>query len=227
MIKFGLIAEGETDHAVIENVLIGIFNEDISDQITILQPIRDATLSEQARQFGNWYNVFEYCSSEHFIDAFQQIEYLIIHVDSDVCEEEHFGVKKTDDENVILPPEKLIFNIIERIKILISDSFGENFTQSYFDRIIFAIAVEETECWLLPLYYTDNKKYSVIGCLGKLQHEASKKNRILGKAFKTYSNYEMLSRPYSKQRILLKKYFENSSLKVFVETVQNRGIKII
>ena len=59
MATFGLVAEGVTDHVVLENILIGYFN-DPDLVVRPLQPLRDATdtLSES---FGGWYNVFEYC----------------------------------------------------------------------------------------------------------------------------------------------------------------------
>ncbi|MCY1004972.1 hypothetical protein OV079_05175 [Nannocystis pusilla] len=35
-------------------------------------------------------------------------------------------------------------------------------------RLLFAVAVESTECWLLPLYYGDNHRKKTINCLRTL-----------------------------------------------------------
>ena len=44
MPTFGLIAEGPTDHVVLENILVGYFNDpDLTQSIRELQPLRDAT----------------------------------------------------------------------------------------------------------------------------------------------------------------------------------------
>ena len=37
---FGIIAEGDTDFVVLQNILIGYFDEDISEYINQLQPKR-------------------------------------------------------------------------------------------------------------------------------------------------------------------------------------------
>ena len=38
MHNFGFIVEGATDRAILENILIGYFDEDISEYFTELQP---------------------------------------------------------------------------------------------------------------------------------------------------------------------------------------------
>jgi hypothetical protein len=49
MYTFGIVAEGKTDQAVIENILYGFFDDDEPDAVQWLQPLRDKTDS-----FGNW-----------------------------------------------------------------------------------------------------------------------------------------------------------------------------
>ena len=67
MPTFALITEGETDHHVLKNILIGYFND--SDLIVRnLQPATDETDSDSMGTYGSWTNVFNYCTSD-FIDG--------------------------------------------------------------------------------------------------------------------------------------------------------------
>jgi len=86
MIKFGLVTEGVTDQEVISNILCGFYNNpDLF--ISELQPLRDETDKPPEDMYGGWGNLIEYCKSDQFKEAFQAIDYIIIQVDTDVCEE--------------------------------------------------------------------------------------------------------------------------------------------
>ena len=62
MSTFGLISEGVTDNAVLENLLIGYFKQDISENINHLQP--PPTVA------GGWSRVLNYCTSSDFKNDF-------------------------------------------------------------------------------------------------------------------------------------------------------------
>jgi len=85
MTTFGLIAEGITDQVVIENILIGYFNNpDIV--VNPLLPLRDETDKNRIENYSNWLKVFDYCASSKLKEAFQFSDYLIIQVDTDTSE---------------------------------------------------------------------------------------------------------------------------------------------
>lgn len=217
MTLFGLVAEGNSDHAVLENILLGLFEEDISDEITTLQPIRGATDEEAIKAFGGWYKVFEYCRSEDFRGAFQEVQYLVIQINTDVSEQIHYDVKQTDELGKKLLLEVLIERVKEKFEQIIVNEFGSEFLHNHQDRILFAISIDEIECWLLPLYYTDKTKSKTNNCDHKLHQKA-------GKFEKNYNDYDKVSKDFRKSRILMKTYQENSSLKVFVESVLSKNI---
>lgn len=217
MTLFGLVAEGPSDHAVLENILIGLFEDDISDEIAPLQPIRDATNEDEIKKFGGWYKVFEYCRSKDFRDAFQSIQYLVVQIDTDVSEQTHYEVKQTSDEGKRLSPEVLVEKVIDKFKLSISEAFGKEFFDKVIHRIIFAISVDEIECWLLPIYYTDKIKESINNCDYKLHQKA-------GKFEKNYKDYDKVSKDYRKSKVLMKAYQLNPSLKIFVESVLEKNI---
>jgi hypothetical protein len=187
MTLFGLIAEGETDHAVLENILLGIAKADISDEITILQPDIDETTKGTLQEFGGWYNVFQYCLSEDFKDSFQRVQYVVIQIDTDVSEQTHYDIKQTDESGKKLVPEVLIEKIKGKFEQTIVNEFGVDFFKNHQDRILFAISVDEIECWLLPLYYTNNTKSKTNNCDFKLHEKA-------GNFEKKSNDYDKISR---------------------------------
>ncbi len=217
MTLFGLIAEGETDHAVLENILLGITGEDISDEITILQPDIDETTRGSLQEFGGWYNVFQYCISEDFKESFQRVQYVVIQIDTDVSEHTHYDIKQTEESGKKLAPEVLVDKVREKFERIITNEFGQDFLEKYQDRILFAISVDEIECWLLPLYYTDSTKSKTNNCDFKLHEKA-------GKFEKKSNDYDKISRDYRKNKTLMKLYPSNPSLKIFVESVLSKNI---
>lgn len=121
MTTFRLIAEGQTDQVVIENILIGYFNNpDIV--VNPLLPLRDETDKYRVENYSNWLKVFEYCASIQFKEAFQFNNYLIVQVDTDVLEEMHYGIPKYEDSKE-LNPEQLIEKVVEKFKGLIGAEF--------------------------------------------------------------------------------------------------------
>lgn len=211
MPTFGLIAEGVTDHIVLENILIGYFN-DFDLIVRQLQPLRDAT--DALKGFGGWYNVFEYCKSSVFKEAFIQNDYLVIQIDTDCSHESQFNVPPIHGEST----EQFIERIIAKFEGLFRDSFGENFYVLHKDRILFAVSVDEIECWLLPLYYTDKTRAATNNCLKKLNLALSKTNQDgINPGKKNPKMYEKLSKSYSKHKTLNAGYPQNPSFNYFVE----------
>ncbi|MBD0303281.1 MAG: phage tail protein, partial [Tolypothrix sp. T3-bin4] len=119
-------------------------------------------------------------------------------------------------------PEQLIEKVIEKFKGLISEDF---YTQ-YEDKIIFAIAVHSMECWLLPLYYTDNKKSKYKSCFPTLNQALKREGFTIDANNKNPEYYRSISLKYCKRKTLLGLYKENPSFKSFIEEIQNRNIVI-
>ena len=157
MISFGLVTEGITDQEVISNILFGYYNNP-NILINELQPIRDETDRNKSVNFGGWGNLIEYCKSDVFKRAFQTTNYIIIQIDTDICEDYHISKKENGED---LTPQQLILKVTETFVKLI----GNEFYQTYKQRIIFAISVHSIECWLLPIYFNDAKKSKTINIL--------------------------------------------------------------
>ena len=226
MITFGLICEGITDQIVIENILVGHFNNpDI--EVNALQPLRDATDENLAITHANWHKVFEYCKSNRFKEAFQQEElYLIIQIDTDIFFSENvskeYQITTKDENGKDLPVEILANNVVEKFIY----NIGETFYQENQERIIFAISIHSTECWLLPLYFTDKKKAKTVNCLKTLNPALKKKHDFtIDKKDPEY--YRIISKPYQKHKKIKQLRSKNPSLELFIIEVEKRNIEFL
>jgi len=228
MTTFACISEGITDQIVIENILIGFFKS-YDLELNPLQPLRDETDRNKQKEFGNWFNIFEYIRSDKFRGALQFNDYVIIQIDTDVCEELHYDVSKLDDSGKRLPPETLVEKVEERLR----SEIGEQVYNRFKDRIIFAICVESLECWLLPLVLKDNRKWTKIeNCFEYIQRELRKekgKNKIslAGKdGSKNPEGYENISKAFRKNKDLKKQCSYNKSFNIFLESIAKRNIVV-
>ncbi len=200
MISFGLITEGLTEQIVIENILEGYFKNPALD-IRPLQPGRDKDDENKYKGYGSWSQVFAYCRLIDFQESFQFNDYIIIQIDTDTSQE--YGILQ-QDENGEFTPEKLIEKVIEKFK----EEFGEYFYSLCQQRIIWAISIHSIECWLLPLYYKDNKKSKFKNCLETLNKELVKKHDFTIDAKKP-EYYREISKQYSKHKDLMACYQHN------------------
>ena len=214
MHTFGIVAEGITDQVVIKNILYGLLGSEKLEDANFLQPTRDQTDS-----FGNWYNVLEYCKSERLEKDFLYNDFIVIQIDTDTSEEAHFDVPKYDENNKELSVEQLVTNVFEKLKTLIINKNGLEFWEYYEEKIIFAIAVHSTECWLLPLYATLKKEMEATkNCHNRLEN-------LLKKGIKKEAAvYEGLSKPFMKSKDLLKIKDKNPSLKIFIENLETQVV---
>ncbi len=213
MIDFGLVTEGITDQEVISNILYGYYNNpDIL--ITELQPIRDETDRKKAENFGGWGNLIEYCGSAVFKHAFQTINYIIIQIDTDVCEDYNISKRENGKD---LTPEQLILKVKERFVEVIGSDFYNKFEQ----RIIFAISVHSIECWLLPIYYTDKRKGKTVNCLQTLNQVLKRKGFTIDKNNKNLDYYADIANVFIKKKNLNKYYRHNPSFAIFIRNLKD------
>ncbi|MCW3054948.1 MAG: hypothetical protein JWN14_4118, partial [Chthonomonadales bacterium] len=136
MKSLGLISEGITDQVVILNILYGYFNTD-EVELTYLTPVRDETDQSRIKDGSGWYSVIEYVRSSKFTGAFQFLDYVIIQIDTDVCEEPHYEVSRRSDGKDLSPLE-----LLEKVREKFREWIGGEIFEARKDRILFAIAVD-------------------------------------------------------------------------------------
>lgn len=218
MATFGLISEGITDQIVIENILIGLLNDD-DLLVTYLQPAFDETDTNSVSSHGNWHKALQYCESQYFKDAVLSMDFVIIQIDTDI-----FKTQKLPQEyQVILAPHILPDETIILIKEKIIDLIGRDFYKTAEQKIILAISVDSIECWLLPIYYQNQaaKASKTVNCLNTLNEKLiTVENFTIDSKKPKY--YQKISKTYQKNKEISRLYSLNPSLKIFVEDVKQK-----
>lgn len=211
MPSFALISEGITDQVVIEAILDSFYKGGENDlSVSYIQPSRDATdLSRQDREdFGGWEQVLEHCSiSEHMYEALALNDYIIIHIDSDICWH----------PTIQIDPGLPWSELVEAIQNLIISRIDHTITSHHKDRLIFAIAVHSTECWLIPLYTKIRGELNRVNdCEGLLGSIMRRNNDTYKKDYRVFKN---LVRPLRKKKNLLDALSFSPSLNNFVASL--------
>lgn len=212
--KVGVICEGHTDRAVIAKILKGLKGID-SSQIVPLRPDYSKDETDLAVNpvdtFGSWTNVKEECLNREKITRFLSIEdhgMIIIQLDS--AESHEFGViKPTKDEGYSTV-------LRERIIKKINEWLGNKFLEE----TVYAVAIEETEAWVLTIYEKRNSTASA--------DPKAKLKRVLSKHGVRYSHnfegFSDISDKFSKRKNFAKeKYLTfNQSLADFCKEVEDK-----
>ncbi len=164
MPTIGVVAEGVTDQQVLERFLLALCGDD-KPVVNFLQPPTPQTP-------GNWDQVFKYVASERFRGAFQNIDFAVVHVDTDVCESFTPPIRRATEAGEVAADA-----LIEQVRQRLIAEINRN-APGYYERrqsqIIFAIAVHSIECWLLPLFYDrDSQRNRRDNCLALLNQKLS------------------------------------------------------
>ena len=169
MQDFALVSEGPTDHPILKNILIGYFKtEEREPDINLEHPDPRADINK-----GGWTRVLEYLRTKKFRQALQLNRYLIVQVDTDVSEESGFDVPQQNESG-----PRTVSGIVEAVKLRLIQVIGTEDWQTYGNRFIFAVAVQQTECWVLPLWEDqDAKAAKTVNCLEALKKALQRKNR--------------------------------------------------
>lgn len=194
MVTFALIAEGKTDIAVIESILYSVYTDNY--RINPVMPLMDATdtYRNAPEYFSNWQLVLTYLATNQIRLALAANDYLIVHIDTDLGEHPNFGleISKFGITNDIL-------TIVNSCKQILLSKLDAELTDSERDRIIFAIPVLTTECWLIGLYDLkhQHKPNTINNCEARLHIAVNRSIKIV----KTYDGYLKLSRNFMKSKI--------------------------
>jgi hypothetical protein len=209
----GVIAEGHSDRAVITNILTGLTGLGRND-IWAIRPEYSKDETDKAKDpktFSTWSVVKEECEKREQIDAFLALEdqeFVVIHLDT--AEADQYGIHR---------PDKRQPDYGEQLRILVINKINEWLKGNISGSILYAVAIEEMEAWLLPIY--EKNKNSI-----KSAKPKEKFIRRLGQlgidSTPDYKNYFILSEPLSKKKSIGKDGLlnHNISLKAFYAEVQ-------
>ena len=166
--KFALITEGASEHRIIKHIISKYFR----DQETDINQIQPRIIDGKQEASGGWNEVLKYCQREELKDILIENDYLIIQIDSDQSQTKPFNVSHTKENGKVKTSEELHNDIINKLSELLLPEIK----QTHGDKIFFAICIHTIECWLLPLYFTNNHKTVTSNCLSRLNSELAKKN---------------------------------------------------
>jgi hypothetical protein len=139
--------------------------------------------------------VLKYLEREKYLQALQLNDFLIVHVDTDIAH--LFGISRGP-----LTAEEHILAIVTRLL----ETAGPKLPR---ERVIFAIAVDEMECWLLPCVFDRSEKkklQKVTGCLAAVDKKLRQKDMqgLWNGVEKKPEAYRDASRPLTARAFLLK-----------------------
>lgn len=147
-VKIGIVCEGISDYRVLKYIT----ERYLRDEDVYVIPLKPKETAQGAQDgFGSWQGVLEYIKGDDQMigEAIREgCRYVIVHIDTDVRDQ--YGVPKDFESE-----EELHGNVKSKLKELVHSDFDQKL-------LIFAIAILETECWLIPFLTEDKKSCSKI-----------------------------------------------------------------
>ena len=215
MTSFALITEGETDQVILDTIIQTFYIDATDEEVDIrpVQPLYDETSRSRREVYGGWEQALDFCASkERLLEALSTNDFLVIHLDSDICNDVRINIPLVTPEGQKSAPQ-----VIEDMKALIKSKIPTEVYEEHYDKIIFAIAVHSTECWLLPLHARrDGEKSQILGCEKRLLR-ALAANKI--KYVKDARSYESFSHDFRKIQHVNSARKHNESLDSFINSL--------
>ena len=168
---------------------------------------------------GGWQLVFDWLRRERYREALLFNDLVVIHVDTDVCEEPDFAVSRREGGRV-LAPDELVARVAAKLVSLIDPAF----LALHADKFVFAIAVDEMECWLLPLLLDNDKAEKTTGCLAAANYELRRQKRdgLSSGETKFQRAYEKVARDFRKRKAVAAARKRSASLDAFVVDLERK-----
>ena len=219
MTTIGILSEGVTDQAVIKQVLLGYFADqgEALDALEINSFFPPEVPLPGEPQEGGWTVLKRRLQDGHHLQALAFNDYLVIHIDTDVCDHTGYDISRKG-----LDPAQLR----EAAKACLVEWMGADFHARHGHRVLFAIAVDTIECWLLPLLEGKRAKQSKTTGCDKAANAALKRAGRDSLDRSKLHRYAEEAAPYRKRKTLLTKGPLNPSLGAFLDELTERGIQL-
>lgn len=167
-----LFCEGVSEVKILTHIITKYLGDEVS--INALQPELVINLGvERQNTFGGWLEVLRHCNDEDVKRALITNDYLVIQIDTDTCSRVNYDVSEYDDNGRRISDEVLYVRVVSRALRDLSPEILAEFR----DRILFAVCIDEIECWLLPIYYEREhspKCYATHNCMFHLNQKLSR-----------------------------------------------------
>lgn len=145
--------------AVVKGVLKALTGIEMSD-IQSIRPTETIDETDKAElQFSNWGLVLNSCQDETLLDSFFEMledeALLVVHIDTAERGEVGFGVldpHRTGHPDWKEYSQQVRANVKTKMESLVPERFR--------NKVAYAIAVEETDAWLIPLFESQQRRDS-------------------------------------------------------------------
>ena len=230
--KFGILAEGTSDCAVLTNILHGLALIERNSDVRFLRPVFSLDATDAADEtnvadsFSNWTLVKKDCTEFSKIDNYlnhdnflDQERKIIIQIDTAECEEVGYDVSRPNKKETTYC-EGLRAKVITKIKSWLDNSEIE-------DQLFYAVCIEETEAWVHALFenkntakFPDPKK--AFDKYRSKRSQTDKKfqkqeQRLVNKS--TFEKFTFYSKGFQKKRNITDSLKNNKSLEEFVNSL--------
>jgi hypothetical protein len=146
----GIICEGRTDAEVLRPLLEGLLGVPVDS--AYIQP------PDVAGAFAGWAQAFASLRRRDVSNALTFVDAVVVHVDTDVCEEPGFDISRRVGDRA-RTHEELAVAVEERLRAILLEADPD----VDLSRVAFAVSVNSIECWLL--LSLDPKTTKDTGCL--------------------------------------------------------------
>lgn len=166
--KIGVVSEGVSDYRLLKHITERFLKSKEGEEFYTIRLNPKEELNKQIG-FGTWQGVFKYISNELIAEALEEgCEYVIVQIDTDVCD--YYNVPH-DLTNI----EALWENVRKRLEECVHPEFDRS-------KLIYAICIDEIECWLIPFVDEDKKRCANLErCLNVVNNDIRKKGLFIDK----------------------------------------------
>lgn len=229
----GIIAEGPSDAEVVKSVLVGTLRVG-SSQIRVLMPSESYDESQLAAwgidpSQSTWTLVIEECKNKKLITDFIDVlggDSIVIHLDTDTVHEPNFCGKRPakDKDNL----EQYSISLRQQVVQAIDQWLGS----PYDAKTAHAIAIEEIEAWLIPLFEQNLRKdtsepRNAKGRLERLlSNQLSDRERKIHYQKSAGEQFAFLSNDLRKKKHLSQARHYSKSLDLFCEELETRNAPV-
>lgn len=167
--RFTLITEGASENRIIKQIIIKYFKE----HEIFFRDAQPQIIKDKQMNGGGWLEVLKYCERKDDIsEIFNETDYLIIQIDTDVSPIKNFGVSHYKEDNTLKTCQELHLDVTNKLYSLIDATL----LQKYKTKILLAICIHSTECWLLPLLFNNKQRETNSKCIDLLNKELAKQD---------------------------------------------------
>ena len=223
--RIGIIAEGRGDCAVLKNILYSFLDD--NSNLAFLRPEFDLDETDLAGQnmdaaaFSSWTLVRQDCEKQTKFRSFlvdnnylQEERSIIVQIDTAECDQ--YGVKR---------PNKKDDNYCSRLRQAVMNQINTWLDNQFTDQLRYAICIEETEAWILPIYESKDSSTSTdpkrkLERILKRKRETDKTfAKKEAKQISTFEQMDFYSLPLRKKKGLTNACKYNQSLNDFVSSI--------